>query len=75
VAQNDREPAGRTFFWTPGVAVTDRFALALPSDLAPGAYSVQVLMYQADQGVDALLLDENNVPRETITLGTFAVKQ
>jgi hypothetical protein len=75
VAQNDREPAGRTFLWTPGIAVPDRFALALPSDLAPGEYSIQVLMYQADQGVDALLLDEQYNPRETITLGTFTVKQ
>jgi hypothetical protein len=60
--------------WTPQVEVPDQFALTLPRDLAPGDYSAQVLMYQADQGVDALLLDERYNPRETITLGTFTVK-
>jgi hypothetical protein len=60
--------------WTPQVAVPDQFALTLPRDLAPGDYTVRVLMYQADQGVDALLLDERYVPRETVILGTFTVK-
>jgi hypothetical protein len=71
----DREPALRTLLWTPGVAVPDMFAVPLPRDLSPGAYSVQLLMYQADQGVDALLLDDQYGPRETATLGTFTVKQ
>ena len=70
----DREPAVRTLLWTPGTVVPDRFTVPLPRDLAPGAYSVQLLMYQADQGVDALLLDDQYVPRETTTLGTFTVK-
>ena len=70
----DREPAERTLLWTPGVVVPDRFTVPLPRDLASGEYSVQLLMYQADQGVDALLLDDQYVPRETIPLGTFTVK-
>ena len=70
----DREPAMRTLLWTPGAILPDQFTVPLPRDLAPGEYSVQLLMYQADQGVDALLLDDQYVPRETTTLGTFAVK-
>jgi hypothetical protein len=74
IIAQDRQPATLTLLWTPGVAVSDRFALTLPRDLAPGEYSVQVLMYQADQGVDALLLDEQFAPREESALGTFTVK-
>jgi hypothetical protein len=70
----DREPAGRTFLWRPGIAVRDAYTFALPSDLAPGEYSIQVLMYQAEQNMDALLLDENYQPREIIPLGKFGVK-
>jgi hypothetical protein len=70
----DRQPAVETMLWVPGSQVPDRFSLTLPRDLAPGEYTVQVLMYQADFGVDALLLDKGYVPRETIELGKFAVK-
>ena len=70
----DRQPLVPTLLWTPGSTVPDRFALALPRGLAPGGYSLQVLMYQADQGIDALLLDARFVPRPAITLGTFTVK-
>jgi hypothetical protein len=59
IVAQDREPAGRTFLWTPTMTVPDHFELTLPPDLAPGEYSIQVKMYQADQGIDALLLDEN----------------
>ncbi len=70
----DREPEVKTMLWVPGSKISDRFSLTLPRDLAPGEYSVQVLMYQADFGVDALLLDKDYVPRETIELGKFTVK-
>jgi len=74
IAQQDREPVVQTLLWKPGETIPDRFEIVLPRDLAPGEYSIQVKMYQADQGVDALLLDENFAPRETITLGRFVVK-
>jgi hypothetical protein len=74
IVAQDREPAGRTFLWKPNVTVPDHFELTLPPDLAPGEYSIQVKMYQADQGIDALLLDENFTPRETIELTRFTVK-
>ena len=74
IAQQDREPVVQTLLWKPGDAIVDRFEIVLPRDLAPGEYSIQVKMYQADQGVDALLLDENFAPREVIELGKFIVK-
>ncbi len=74
VVNDDHEPAQQTMLWIPDVPVQDHFALALPRDLAAGEYSVQLLMYQADQGIDALLLDENYTPQDTITLGRFEVK-
>ena len=75
VVNVDRQPVVPTLLWTPGSTIPDQFTLTLPRDLAPGEYSLQMLMYQADQGVDALLLDAQFVPRSTITLGTFTVKQ
>jgi hypothetical protein len=74
ILAHDREPAGRTFLWRPGIAVNDSFTFTLPHDLAPGEYTIQVLMYQAEQGIEALLLDENYQPHEIITLGKFGVK-
>ncbi len=70
----DREPAEKTMLWVPGSEIPDRFSITLPPDLAPGPYSVQLLMYQANQGIDALLLDDQFVPRETIELGRFTVR-
>jgi hypothetical protein len=74
IAQQDREPVAQTLLWRPGDTIPDRFEIILPRDLPPGEYSVQVKMYQADQGIDALLLDGQYIPRETITLGSFTVK-
>lgn len=74
ILAQDREPKGRTFLWRPNVTVNDAYNFTLPRELAPGEYRIQVKMYQAEQGVDALLLDEHLSPRETIELGTFTVK-
>ncbi len=74
IVAQDREPIVSTFLWTPNVPVQDTFTLTLPRDLAAGQYSVQLLMYQAEQGVDALLLDEDFAPRESVVLGSFKVK-
>ncbi|MBI3913527.1 MAG: hypothetical protein HY327_04980 [Chloroflexi bacterium] len=74
IAAQDREPVVSTFLWTPSVPVPDKFTIEIPRDIAPGEYSVQLLMYQAEQGIDALLLDEEFQPREIIVLGKFAVK-
>ncbi len=74
IAQQDREPIVQTLLWKPNDVISDQFEIVLPRDLAPGEYLIQLKMYQADQGMDALLLDEQFAPRETITLGTFTVK-
>jgi hypothetical protein len=74
IAAQDREPSPATFLWRPDSEIADRFEIRLPDNLAPGEYAIQILMYQADQGIDALLLDENLVPRENIVLGKFTVK-
>ena len=71
----DREPAGQTLQWTPDVPVRDEFTLTLPSDLASGTYSLQVLMYQPLLGVDALLLDSKDRPQPAIVLARFEVKK
>ncbi len=70
----DRQPAVPTMLWVPGSEIPDRFSLTLPRDLAPGQYSVQLLVYQPKLGVDALLLDKDYIPRETIELAKFSVK-
>ena len=48
VAQHDGEPAGGTrptTTWRPGERVSDMHGLALPADLPPGVYTVEVGMY------------------------------
>jgi len=74
IAQQDREPVVQTLLWKPGDTIPDRFEIVLPPNLTPGEYTVQVRMYQANQGIDALMLDEKNTPHETTLLGTFSVK-
>ena len=74
VASQDREPAGRTLLWTPGVSLPDSFELALPQDLAPGDYSLSLLMYHTDPWMDALLLDGQYTPQHDIPLGRISVR-
>jgi len=48
VAQHDGVPdEGRrpTPFWQPGIVVSDTHSIVLPSDLAPGEYTLSVGMY------------------------------
>jgi hypothetical protein len=60
--------------WRPGSIIPDRFDLTLPTDLHKGTYAVQLLMYQADSGVDGLLLDKDSAPQKTMELARFQVK-
>ncbi|MBI5032818.1 MAG: hypothetical protein HZB51_20020 [Chloroflexi bacterium] len=73
-AAPDREPKTSTLLWKPGEPVQDRFTITLPPTIAYGDYTIQVLMYQGNDGTEALLLDENFVPQETIALGMITVK-
>jgi hypothetical protein len=48
VAQHDSPPAGGTLptdIWVAGETVADHHEIALPADLAPGAYTLQVGLY------------------------------
>jgi 4-amino-4-deoxy-L-arabinose transferase-like glycosyltransferase len=52
VAQRDAEPAGNlrpTTGWTRGEQVEDNYGIAIPADLAPGSYTLEIGMYQGDR--------------------------
>ena len=76
IAAVDRQPEPPTLLWRPDQWEADLFMLTLPHDIAPGEYTLQMKMYQADQGIDVLLVDwvNPNDVFQTITLGTFTVK-
>ena len=49
IAQQDNEPVEGTYpftRWSVGERVTDRYAITLPRDLAPGEYQVEVGLYR-----------------------------
>jgi hypothetical protein len=49
VAQADRKPAANTrptSSWQPGDLVVDRHGLPIPASLAPGRYTLQVVLYE-----------------------------
>lgn len=74
VANTDRQPAVPTMLWQPDIPVDDDFALMVPSDIPPGKYRVELLMYQAETDTDALLLDENFQAQRVMVLGEVEVK-
>jgi serine/threonine-protein kinase len=57
VQQIDTEPGAGTAptpGWTPGITVTDRYALEVPANLPPGEYQLRVGMYPTGQPFDRL---------------------
>jgi hypothetical protein len=53
-AQYDSIPGGGLLpmtSWLPGEPVDDRFAIRLPSDLPPGAYTLRIGIYRPDNGL------------------------
>jgi hypothetical protein len=74
VTNVDRQPVVETFLWRPDEPVPDTFSLQIPKDIEPGSYYVEVLMYQGNSGESALLLNGDNVPRESIRLGRINVE-
>ena len=53
VAQDDSEPGSGAFpttGWVAGEIIEDRYVLALPDDLAPGRYTLEVGMYDPRSG-------------------------
>ncbi len=58
VAQADRWPGGLpSDVWSAGQVIVDEYALALPADLAPGAYRLAVGLYTADDGLRLVVQD------------------
>ena len=57
-AQHDKPPADGQFpttRWAPGVRFNDQHVLALPADLAPGAYRIAVGFYDPATGARLLV--------------------
>jgi hypothetical protein len=73
-SNTDREPAVKTLLWEPDVPVPDQFELKVPSDIPPGKYQIEVLMYQAETDQDVLLLDKEGKPQPVIVLGQIQVQ-
>jgi hypothetical protein len=52
VAQRDAEPADNlrpTTSWRPGEQIEDNYGIAIPGDLPPGSYTLEVGMYEGDR--------------------------
>ncbi|MFN8483924.1 MAG: glycosyltransferase family 39 protein [Anaerolineae bacterium] len=66
VWQRDREPDDGTLStqdWRPGDVIVDRLALGIPGDLAPGVYTLRVVLYEPQHQQELL----------SATLGTLKV--
>jgi hypothetical protein len=61
IAQQDNEPVNGTYpttRWQRGERVSDPYVIALPADLAPGEYAVEVGMYRISDLSRLPVLDE-----------------
>ncbi len=59
-AQMDHEPVGgtrATTTWQPGETIVDRYGLLLPTEIPPGAYQIEIGMYDPQTGARAPALD------------------
>ncbi|HLH74447.1 MAG TPA: glycosyltransferase family 39 protein [Chloroflexota bacterium] len=78
VAQQDHPPGNGndpTTGWVEGEYVTDYYDLALPSNLAPGMYSIEVGMYNPSTGQRLPVQDaDGKVTGDRIVLGTIQVQ-
>lgn len=74
IVAQDRQPQPPTLWWRPASEIPDRFELTLPDDLPRGEYTIQVKMYQADQGVDAWLFDDQGNVVEYLILARLRVR-
>jgi hypothetical protein len=62
-----------TLLWTPGESVEDTVAIAVPADVAPGDYTLEVGMYRAEDLARCLTLDKDGAPVDRIVLGTVRI--
>lgn len=76
VAQHDSVPGNGLFpmtGWIPGESVLDRFAIALPADLPPGAYQVRVGLYHPDSGLRLRVTGGQEVGPDYVVVGTIQI--
>ena len=66
-AQDDARP-GRGSFptpnWQAGEVVVDEYRLAVPADIAPGNYQIELGMYSFETGARIRMVDANGAPME-----------
>jgi hypothetical protein len=78
LAQQDNPPRGGTYptsAWREGETVIDRYALSIPADAPPGAYTLAIGMYLPPGAERLPAYDENGdlLPGESVILGTVEV--
>lgn len=77
VAQHDGEPAGGTrptTTWKPGERIDDQHGIAVPANLPPGRYTLEIGMYLPASGVRAMILRTGAAPVGHLLLGQVTVQ-
>lgn len=76
IVRRDGEPQqGKrpTLLWAPGEEIPDEYALALPPDVPPGAYAVEVGLYRASDMATAMTLGADGLPLPRLVVGRVKV--
>jgi hypothetical protein len=68
-----RDGVAPTLLWVPGETIGDTVTLSIPISAFPGAYTVEVGMYRAEDLARCLTLSAEGVPLERVVLGTVQV--
>ncbi len=63
-----------TLLWAPGEAIDDLVTLAVPADVPPGDYTVQVGMYRAADLARCLTLDADGALLERVEVGRVRIE-
>jgi len=78
IAQQDNEPVNGTYpttRWRSGERISDPYAIALPADLAPGEYRVEVGLYRiADMSRLPVLDQDRSVVDDKVFLAPLSVE-
>lgn len=63
-----------TLLWVPGEVVDDLITLAVPADVPPGDYTVEVGIYRAADLARCLTLDADGTPLDRVELGRVQIE-
>ncbi len=77
VAQQDKQPLDGFFptsRWLPGQTVADSYQLALPTDAAPGQYTLEVGLYNLADGQRLPVVRDDKTVGDSVTVATVQVK-